>query len=319
MIEKLVKAIQSASSIAIISHISPDGDTLGSSLALYHALKNLNKNVQVFCESNIKSEMQDMECVGDYLHFSKDRFDLVIACDCADLGRLGTCVEIFDRAKMTANVDHHKTNTRFGNINIVRGDASSTCEIMYDILSQLDNKQNCFDDSIAKLLYTGMVTDSGGFSFSNVSSNTHLVASKLIKYNIDASKICEKYMQSISMNKFKLKIRVLDKARFFDDNRIGIIHFCREDFEATNTTEDQTEGIINNIRNIDGVDVAIAITDTKNQNSFKISIRTADNVDAAAIASVFGGGGHQCAAGCRANGFYEDVKDKLLKATRDNL
>ncbi len=121
------------------------------------------------------------------------------------------------------------------------------------------------------------------------------------------------------MNKFKLKNRVLENARFFENDRVGIIHFRQVDFEATGTSEDQTEGIINNIRDIDGVDVAIAITDTKSENSFKISIRTADCVDAAAIASVFGGGGHQCAAGCRANGFYEDIKDKLLKATRDNL
>ena len=244
---------------------------------------------------------------------------MAIACDCADLGRIGGCFEVFDKAKFSANIDHHKTNTRFANINIVRGEASSTCEIMYDVLAQLDAQQKCFDDTIAKLLYTGMVTDSGGFSFSNVSSNTHLVASKLIKYNINASKICEKYLRSISMNKFKLKNRVLENARFFENDRVGIIHFRQVDFEATGTSEDQTEGIINNIRDIDGVDVAIAITDTKSENSFKISIRTADCVDAAAIASVFGGGGHQCAAGCRANGFYEDIKDKLLKATRDNL
>ncbi len=114
-------------------------------------------------------------------------------------------------------------------------------------------------------------------------------------------------------------MRALSKAKFFEDGKIGLIYFSQEDFLATDTAPEDTEGAINYIRDIDTVEVAAAITQTRQSNSYKVSIRTSDRVDASRIASVFGGGGHKNAAGCRISGFYEDVKDKLLKACSDEL
>ncbi|MGN0796938.1 MAG: bifunctional oligoribonuclease/PAP phosphatase NrnA [Christensenellales bacterium] len=317
--DKCVKALLSASKVAIFSHINPDGDTLGSSLALYRALVLLGKQADLYCENDVKPFYSSMLGAEKYNKPSLDSYDLCVACDCGDLGRLGSRSDVFLSTSDTLNIDHHKTNDRFAKVNLIFPQASSTCEIMYDLLQLVDAQAKCIDDEVAKLLYTGIVTDSGGFTYSNVGSHTHAVASQLLKYGFDASKICEKYLKSITMSKFNLKVRVLQNARFFEDGAIGIIHFTREDFALTCTSEEDTDGIINNIRNVEGVQVAVAITDTAVANSFKVSIRTTDSVDASAIASAFGGGGHKNAAGCRLNGFYEDVKDKLLKASKDNL
>ncbi|MGN0771357.1 MAG: bifunctional oligoribonuclease/PAP phosphatase NrnA [Christensenellales bacterium] len=317
--DKCVDAIIKAQKIAIFSHISPDGDTLGSSLALYRAVVALGKKADLYCESQIKKFYSSMTGADKYNVATCDAYDLCIACDCGDVGRIGAYGSLFFSTKNTMNIDHHKTNDKYAKVNYVRPQASSTCEIMFDLLKNLDKIKPCIDDKIAELLYTGIVTDSGGFTFSNVSANTHIVAAQLITYDFDAAAVCEKYLKSITINKFNLKVRVLQSAKFFDDNRIGIIHFTHDDFDATMTSEEDTDGLINNIRNVDGVDVAVAITDTAQPNSYKISIRTSERADASVIACTFGGGGHKNAAGCRLNGFYEDVKDKILRACRDNL
>ncbi|MEG1394586.1 MAG: bifunctional oligoribonuclease/PAP phosphatase NrnA [Clostridia bacterium] len=319
MIDDLIIAINKAESIAIISHINPDGDTCSSALALFRAFALIGKKPFVFCENDIKETLLAIDGAENYNKGDDStKFDLAIACDCADISRLGKMNYLFSRARVTANVDHHQTNSSFGNINILERGASATCEIIFKIIKEMDKQiAPCFDDIIAKLLYTGIVTDSGGFTFSSVSSQTHAIASELKKYNFDAALICEYFMKNIPMKKFLLKNIVLSNARFFENDTVGIIYFTQSAFEQTGTNEDFTDGIINNIRNIDGVEVAIAITELPSQNSFKVSIRTSDNVSASEIASIFGGGGHKNAAGCRLNGFYEDVKEKLLKATRD--
>ncbi|MDE5616836.1 MAG: DHH family phosphoesterase, partial [Clostridia bacterium] len=245
--------------------------------------------------------------------------DLAIACDCADMDRLGKYFNLFVKSKLNVDIDHHKTNSRYGKINIIEPGVSATCEVMFKIIKALDEKKHCFDDIVAKLLYSGLVTDSGGFTFSSVSTQTHFIASELIKYNFSASDVCEYFLKSVPMNTFLLRARVLSKAKFFEDGKIGLITFTDEDFSSTGTTSDNTEGAINFIRDIAGVEIAVSITQTENPNNFKISVRTSDKVDATRIAGCFGGGGHKNASGCRISGFYEDVKDKLLKACRDEL
>lgn len=320
MYEEFINAVNKSSSICLISHQNPDGDTCSSALSLYRALKLYGKEqVYLFCDSTFRSSLQILEGIDEYNKSRVINFDLAIACDCAEYDRMGGYYNLFNKAKFKVNIDHHKTNSRYGSINIIEAGVSSACEVAYKVIKALDEIRPCIDDTVAKLLYTGLVTDSGGFTFSSVSSQTHEIASQLIKYNFSASDICEHFLKSVALNVFNLRMRVLSKAKFFEDNKIGMIFFMQEDFSATNTTSDDTEGAINYIRDIDTVEVAVAITQTKQNNSYKVSIRTSDRVDASRIASVFGGGGHKNASGCRVSGFFEDVKDKLLKACRDEL
>ncbi len=320
MYEDFIKAVDSSETIAIISHQNPDGDTCGSALALYRAL-NLyaKKNVYLFCDSNIKDSLKVLYGSENYNKCEVNKCDLAIACDCADMDRMGKYYDFFIKSKISVNIDHHKTNSRYGKINIIEPGISATCEVMYKIIKALDAKKPCLDDKVAKLLYSGLVTDSGGFTFSSVSSQTHLVASELIKYDFSASEVCERFLKSVPMNTFLLRARVLSKAKFFENGKIGLIVFSEEDFKSTSTTPENTEGAINFIRDIAGVEIAVSITQTEKPNNYKISVRTSDNVDATKIVGFFGGGGHKNASGCRVSGFFEDVKDRLLKACRDEL
>ena len=320
MYEEFIKAVDKSDSICLISHQNPDGDTCGSALALYRALKLYGKEcVYIYCDSVFRNSLLTLEGIEDYNKTQVDKCDMAIACDCAEYDRMGAYLSLFNKAKIRINIDHHKTNSRYGNINIIEAGVSATCEVMYKIIKALDQKKSCLDDTVAKLLYSGLVTDSGGFTFSSVSSQTHEVASKLIAYDFSASDICEHFLKNVSLNVFNLRMRVLSKAKFFQDGKLGLIYFSQDDFLATGTAAEDTEGAINYIRDIDTVEVAVAITQTKQSNSYKVSIRTSDRVDASRIASVFGGGGHKNAAGCRISGFFEDVKDKLLKACSDEL
>ncbi|MDE7348808.1 MAG: bifunctional oligoribonuclease/PAP phosphatase NrnA [Clostridia bacterium] len=320
MYEEFIKSVDKSDSICLISHQNPDGDTCGSALALYRALKLYGKErVYIYCDSVFRNSLLTLEGIEDYNKTQVDKCDMAIACDCAEYDRMGAYLSLFNKAKIRVNIDHHKTNSRYGNINIIEAGVSATCEVMYKIIKALDEKKSCLDDTVAKLLYSGLVTDSGGFTFSSVSSQTHEVASKLIAYDFSASDICEHFLKNVSLNVFNLRMRVLSKAKFFQDSKIGLIYFSQDDFLATGTAAEDTEGAINYIRDIDTVEVAVAITQTKQSNSYKVSIRTSDRVDASRIASVFGGGGHKNAAGCRISGFFEDVKDKLLKACSDEL
>lgn len=322
MIDQLVAAMRSAQTIAIISHISPDGDTCGSGLALYRALVLSGKKPLIFCADALKENLCVLLGAENYRNQvpdGSDRFDLAIAVDCADAGRLGAMSDLFVRAKKRANVDHHKTNERFGDINIVEGGVSATCEVIYKIIKRMERYAPCLDDGVAKLLYTGIVTDSGGFTYSSVSAQTHTIAADLIRYDIRASEICEYFLKRIRPDVFALKNRVLSRAKFYEDGKIGMIEFLREDFETTHTSDSDTDGIINEIRNVEGVEAAVSLTQMASRMQYKVSVRTTDRVDASRIAGVFGGGGHKNAAGCRLSGFYEDVKDKLLKACRDEL
>ncbi|MDE6189422.1 MAG: bifunctional oligoribonuclease/PAP phosphatase NrnA [Clostridia bacterium] len=321
MYEDFIKAVDSSSTIAIISHINPDGDTCGSALALFRALSlySKDKNIYLLCDGNIKGNLTTLKGSEFYNQAEPDKVELAIACDCADMDRLGKFTSLFNRAKISVDIDHHKTNDRYGKINIIEAGVSATCEVMYKVLKALDKRKPCFDDDVAKLLYSGLVTDSGGFSYSNVSTQTHLIASELIKYDFKASEVCERFLKKVSMNKFLLRMRVLSKAKFFENGKIGMIIFTQEDFAATGTTVESTEGAINYVRDIDGVEIAVSITQMPQDNNYKVSVRTSDNYDASRITMQFGGGGHKNAAGCRVSGFFEDVKDKVLKACVDEL
>lgn len=309
-----INEIQKAKTIAIISHINPDGDTVGSSLAIYKALQMCGKKPYIFCDDKIAGKISVLNGVELYNSEMLDKYDLSIAVDCADVERMGYSYSEFKKGKRKMMIDHHKTNCKYADVNILDINSAATAQITTFLLDEM----GLLDTEIAKLLYSGLVTDSGGFSFSSVTTQTMQAASILLHYDIKAHEICEHFMKKIKYNVYKLKSRVLNNAKFYDDNTIGMITFTQDDFEATGTDNTCTEGIITNIINIIGVKVALSISEVGNK-SYKISIRTGEDVDSSKIAQVFGGGGHKNAAGLRLSGFYEDVVEKLLKAVRDEI
>ncbi len=300
----------------IISHINPDGDTCGCALALYKALVNFGKEVEVFCSSEFNSKLSYIPNFEVYNKTKPSMYDVCIAVDCADEKRLGDYLDNFLKTKQRIVIDHHGTNTYFGQINYVNPKAAAACEIIYEIIQEMCKIKNCFDDDIAKALYSGIITDSGNFMNSNTTDRTKEIAKELAQNsNINTQDIINHFMNSVSLPVFKLKNLVLSKAKFYEDNKIGIIYFSIDDFNKTGTTMLDTEGIINEIKNIDGIKIAVAITQ-KSENDYKISLRSVPSSPVDRLAASFGGGGHPCAAGFALQGNYYDVLDRVIYACK---
>lgn len=311
---KIADTLLRANDVAIYCHTSPDGDTISSSLAVYTALKKLGKNVNVFCDQIIPKKYFCLKNAEVIKLPDGSKHDVSLSMDCAGLDRLGKCVKQYSLGNVRIAVDHHKTFDRFCDLYLLDIFACSVAQMTYFLL----NRMQLIDKDIAGLLFAGIVTDSGCFAYSNVTTETHEVAAKLMGYGIDASKIIYDVFRSTEVNKFRLKCRVLSKCEFYDDNKIALIVFNKEDYDSTDTDHASTEGIISELIEIDSVQVAYAFSETEKLN-YKVSIRTKEGVDASDIAMTYGGGGHQRAAGCRANGYIEDIKEKFLKNARDRI
>jgi nanoRNase/pAp phosphatase (c-di-AMP/oligoRNAs hydrolase) len=410
-LKKIADALCKSQKIALICHINPDGDTVGSALALYRVLTKIGKNADVFCADEIGEKLKYLPFSDRFNVNREQKYDLAAAIDCGDRGRMGLMSEIFDGAKTTVCIDHHKTNSLKCDYIYVDCAKASTAEIIYSLIKTLPN-ENCndgksglidednlafynaerdknsaknapsgkddlgfcnnenyndgksglidednlafynaekdknsaentlidkddlgfckaerdknsaentlIDKDAATLIYAGILTDTGMFSYPSTSAETHKIAADLYGYGIDASDIAYNVFKKKSMPAFLLAHKALGKTRFFKDGKIGIVTFFLKDFEETGAVLCDTEGLVNSIQTIDGVFAAMALTEIDSTH-FRVSIRTKTPVDASAIAGEFGGGGHTLAAGCRLQGSYEEIIERLVKAADDYI
>lgn len=313
-LNRIANEIAKAKSVSIYTHLSPDCDTLSCALALKIALLSLEKSVDVYSVDPVPNTLRVLKGADTIILPEKRVHDLSISVDCDSLERIGNGMRSFLSSKVKISIDHHKTHKKFADISLVDIEVSSCAEIVYRLLKSM----NLLSKDVAELLFAGIVTDSGCFQFPSVTALTHNVASELMGYGIDAGKIIYDVFKKTSKNKFMLENIVLSKCKFFDDNQIAIITFTENDFKQTDTVLSDTLGTIVKVIDIDSVKVAYAISEAA-PKSYKIMIRTKESVDASDIAREFGGGGHVRASGCRLNGYYEDIVDKLLKVARDRI
>lgn len=313
-LQKIADMLKAASDIAVYCHSNPDGDTIACALSVCRALGAQGKTVTPVCEDAVPEKYLFMEGADKFIRPDKRVHEMALAVDCSGPDRLGGASKSFLSAKKRASVDHHLSHVNFAQTDYTEADSAACAEIIYLLLDGM----GAVDKGTAALLFAGIVADSGCFQYPSTTSRTHEIAAKLIEKGIDAADIVYRVHRRLTPEVFALKMRVLSKCRLFDEGKIAVVTFTKEDFEATGTRPSDTEGIIASAIDIDGVEVAFAISEVGDKN-FKVSVRTKDRADASNIAAVFGGGGHSKAAGCRMNGFYEDVKDKLLKAARDRL
>lgn len=307
-----------AQTVAIFSHVNPDGDTCGSALALAAVLRKAGKDVELYCPSEIGGKLTFLDGWQAYAAPKRhEYYDLGIAVDCADRARMGECASVADLCRTFAVIDHHKSSENFADLSIVRPNACATAELIYMLVR--DVYPDLLDKDVAQLLFCGIVTDSGGFSFSSVTATTYAIGAELIALGVKQAPVFEHFLKSTDRSVFELRNRVLSRAQFYFDGKLGMIAFFQSDFAATGTTERDTEGIVNFVRDVNGVKIAVAMTQTAEGERFKVSIRTDDDADASRIAAVFDGGGHFNAAGCRISGCYEEVRERLVKACGDWL
>ena len=316
-IKDVVSLLKSANHIALFSHINPDCDTIGSALALRAFLKKAGKDVSLFCDAELKTDMKELP-TAEAVNADpvSNAYDLTVSVDVASEERMGKYKTLFQKGRKTLCIDHHLQIRRFAQNNYIEPESGATAELIYLILKEYD--ETLLDKDIAYLLYTALVTDTGNFGFSNTGERTMRIAGALLSLGVPTSEISYKHFREIQFETFKLKARALAKAQFFEDHKIGIISFLKEDFDATNSTPAYTSNLVNEIINVAGVEIAVSVTEV-HPNSFKVSVRTQEKVNANEIAEVFGGGGHNRAAGFMVNGFYGNVIDDILKACKDCL
>ncbi|MCI9031239.1 MAG: bifunctional oligoribonuclease/PAP phosphatase NrnA [Clostridia bacterium] len=309
----LIEAIKRSSCVLVIGHQRPDGDCLGAGLSVMHICKKFGKNVDILCDSDNPSQyafMHGYERLNDKLFGG---YDLLIILDCGDIYRMGKYQGYVKSITESFNIDHHKTNNHFAKYNTVLPNASSTCEIVYDLIKN----EIEIDEITASLLYVGLSTDTGHFMHSNTTAKVLETAASLVAHGADAFLLSSALYKNTTINKTKLTSRALQSMRFYKDNRICIITVRQNDLNETNCTVADTEGLIDYGMKIGCVEVAICLTE-QTRPHFKVSFRS-KKCDVSAAASTFGGGGHTLAAGCVISGKYEDVIDKLLKSVTDGM
>lgn len=303
----LQQMLEGAGSVAILGHIRPDGDCLGSTLGLYNYLQ-LNY-------PNIKASVYLEEAADKFLYLKgfelirhqtdEEAYDLCVCLDSGDMERLGVFACYLQRAKRSLCLDHHITNTRYADTNLVEENASSTCEVLFGQL-----KEDKIDTTVAECLYTGIVHDTGVFKYACTSRKTMEIAGKLMEKGIDFGGIIDNsfYKKTYIQNQI-LGRALLESVTFFE-GRCIFSAVRQNEMEFYGVGSKDLDGIIDQLRLTEGVEVAIFIYQTGAQE-FKVSMRSQKEVDVSRIASYFGGGGHVRAAGCSMNGSIHDVINNL--------
>ena len=310
LMEKAIKLIKKSEKIYICSHVQPDGDNIGSTLALGMAIKKINKNVKVLKVDDIPSDYKFLPNVDLIKKYDKEEdIDLFIALDSSDMERLGVGKEFAKNAKNIINIDHHITNNNFGDINIVSPSSAATGELIYEFIRQMKVDM---DKNIATCLYTAISTDTGSFIYSNTTYITHLIVAELLKTGIDISYININLYQKRSMERTRLIINVLNDMEICLDGKIGIVTVTQDILKSNNAKMEDTEGIISFVRDIDSVEVACLLKEV-DKNEIKVSLRSKEKIDVSKISSKFNGGGHIRAAGCTLFTEIDNAKELILK------
>lgn len=305
--------IKSSKNILIISHVNPDGDTLGSMCGLYSAIKdNLKKKCDMIVVSKIPTIYEflpNIHSIKNLDDIDKSReFDLVINVDVASLDRICDAKILFEKAKNTVNIDHHKTNNGYADLNIIDSNASSTGEVLFGIFEQLGWKVN-LDTAIC--LYNAILTDTGSFRFDNTKPKTFECASKLVEIGVNPSDIYKKVYESDSKTLVMFQAHCVSKAKFLYDNKLAYTIVYRKDMEKFDANEECMEGLTEKLRSIVTTQIAFVAKEMKSGGT-KFSMRS-KSVDVAQICESFGGGGHKYAAGCTIKAPVEEAVKKMLK------
>ncbi|NMW84604.1 bifunctional oligoribonuclease/PAP phosphatase NrnA [Peptoniphilus sp. AGMB00490] len=315
---ELKKLIYESENIAVASHLNPDGDNLGSVTAMVGMLKKLGKNAVYVLDDTIPNSFKFLP----NLSYAKSPdninnvFDLFIALDSSDENRMGENIKkIFKASKKTVNIDHHFSNTKFADLNIVDDKSPATCEVLARIFESLDLKLN---KEIATSLFTGLSTDTGSFKYSSVNSNTFLIASNLFKYDIDINEVTVNVYQSRSRQKTDLLIRAMNSIEYFDNDKIAVVFVTKDDMEKSKAEKADADGIVEFVRDIDTVELAVLLKEK--DDCIRLSLRSKSYIDCTKVASKFNGGGHVRASGGTIN--HTDLnkaKEDVVKVAEEQL
>jgi phosphoesterase RecJ-like protein len=321
-IDRVADAIRSGDRFLLTTHENPDGDALGSLLAMHNILGTLGKDSVMFLaakEFPLPVEYRFLPLEEVFHEPPADIADrVVIFLDCGNIDRMPADF-LQNGENKVINVDHHHDNTRFGTVNLVDVEASCTAEIVYDLAGLLDVP---LTPEIANALYVGLVTDTGKFMYENTDARSHRMAAGLIEAGVEVNEVYRRLYEHAPIEKLRLLARALEGITVRNDGRLAVTYISTEDYTATGASEALTEGIIDHLRTIDGAVVAAVVRDQAESGraARKVSMRSTDGrVDVSAIARVHGGGGHLRAAGFGTDLEYEQVVEFLIGEIESQL
>lgn len=317
---QILKECAGASRIGISGHIRPDGDCVGSCLALYQYLKKAMPDacVKVFLQkpADIFAELDGFNEIDSSFGEEED-FDVFFALDC-NAERLGEAEAYFARAKKKINIDHHISNlSGCGDINYVQPQVGSASELIYDLILA-EGREDMLDEALAKAIYTGMIHDTGVFQYSNTTPKTLETAGKLIGYGFNFTKLIEETFYQKTYAQTLVLGHALKESMLFMEGACIVSCISREDMEHFGVTSQDLDGIVNQLRNIKGVHCAVFLYETDTLE-YKVSMRSDERVDVSKVASYFGGGGHVRAAGCSMKGTFHDCVNNLSLHIEEQL
>ncbi|MGH3104997.1 MAG: DHH family phosphoesterase [Gaiellaceae bacterium] len=314
--QAVVEAIRSHDRFLVTTHENPDGDALGSLLALTLALRQIDKDAVMYLAgpTPMPAEYAFMELAELRRTMPDDAGERVlVAVDCANESRIGPDPEILQSARLFLNVDHHHDNTRFGDLNLIVADASSTGEVLRDIFDVLDVE---ITPEIAEALYIALVTDTGRFQYTNTTPKAFRLAAELVEAGADLHRVFQGVYESVQFAKLKLLARALERAQIYEGGRIVVSHLLRTDFVDVGAAEPYAEGIIDYLRAVEGADMSVLIREPPRSDgpTRRVSLRASvDELDVSAIARKSGGGGHRQAAGFSSEASVEEITEFVLR------
>lgn len=306
----IYEEVKDAKTIGISGHVRPDGDCVGSVMGLYLYLKKVCPDAQI--QAMIEKPAEIFSCIkgieeinSDFQPITDD-FDVYIALD-AEKSRLGEAEKFFEQAKKRINIDHHISNASgCGDVNYVEPFASSTSELIYDVIDQ----KELLDEEIAKALYIGMIHDTGVFQYSNTSPKTLKIAAELLSFDFDFSSLIDQTFYEKTYVQNQIMGRALLESILFMDGKCIVSMVDKKTMAFYNVTPHDLDGIVNQLRNTKGVECAIFMYQT-DVLEYKVSLRSNGEVDVAKVAAFFGGGGHVKAAGATMQGTFHDIVNNL--------
>lgn len=311
-IQPFIQQVKNSNNIVIAGHISPDGDAICSSLSLAMTIEKMGKKVVVLLEDYGEnySYIKGHHLVYKQSYDNLDKIDLFICCDCGDLDRLGSAKSIFEKAKQTANIDHHISNNGFANLNIVNPNASSTSEVVFEIISRIGD----IDFDIATAIYTGIVYDTSGFKHNCTTKRTHQIAGELVDLGIDTSFIHTDILDLHTIENSKLLAQAINNIYIEED--IIISTLTKQEIEKAGCSSKNTGGIIQHLINTKNINVAVFLYEK--DEAIKASFRS-KQLDVNKIASTFGGGGHILASGATiTNMTIQQAKEDILQKIKNS-
>lgn len=310
-LKRIASEILSKDNVYILCHQYPDGDTIGSALALTLALLQKGKRAKLLCSDKIPNKYSYMINKLEVLDFEPE---YIISVDVADKNLLGDNLKKYEK-NIDLCIDHHQKNTGYAKKTIIDPTAAATAQIIYKLIKKMDVE---ITKTIANCIYTGITTDTGCFKYANATQETYSIAAEMLKYGANAFMINQIMFDTKSIEKIRLEKLIYESLKFYFNNTCATIYLTKEMIEESKAGEDDLEGISSIPKKIAGVKVGVTFREKEN-NEFKISVRTEGEIDACEICEAFNGGGHKNAAGCSMKGNLSEIEEKILLKIEESL